>query len=60
MDCNLWTASELGSVETRSWGLSGGLCLVGTLRSLGQGLCEGLGSSLLREGPGSPWLGGLC
>lgn len=31
---------------------------MGTLRSLGQGLCEGLGSSSLTEGLGSPWLGG--
>lgn len=32
---------------------------MGTLRVLEQGLCEGVGSSLLQgEGPGSLWLGG--
>lgn len=58
MDCKFWAASELDSVEVRRWGLSGGLGRVGTLRSLEQGLCEGLGSSSLTEGLGSPWLGG--
>lgn len=31
---------------------------MGTLRTLERGLCEGLGSGSLRDGLGSPWLGG--